>query len=58
MSPNRLDDERKVKQLLAFYDRKNKQLLHEIAKLKRANQQLQTENAVLRRNVDRLRPQE
>jgi cell division protein FtsB len=58
MSPNKLDDERKVKQLLAFYDRKNKQLLHEIAKLKRANQQLQTENAVLRRNVDRLRPQE
>lgn len=48
----------KIKQLLAFYDRKNKLLLHEVAKLKRALQQLRHENDILKRNITRLQSHE
>lgn len=48
----------KIKQLLAFYDRKNKLLLQEVAKLKRALQQLRHENDILKRNITRLQTHE
>lgn len=48
----------KIKQLMLFYDRKNKLLLQEVAKLKRALQQMQHENDILKRNITRLQSHE